>query len=257
MAERDSSGKKGIRLFGLIGYPLSHSFSKKYFDQKFLTEGLTDCQFENFPIPSILDLPLIVKENPALQGMAVTIPYKRAVFPYLENSDQIAASLNACNCIRIRNGKLKGYNTDYIGFEKSLVPHLQSYHKKALVLGNGGATAAIVFVLRKLGIEPKIVSRQLPKDSSILYKDLDQHLMNEHLLIINTTPAGMYPDTNSYPDIPYGMITSRHFLFDLIYNPAKTEFLRKGEIKGATIKNGEEMLAIQAEENWKIWTQDQ
>jgi shikimate dehydrogenase len=246
-----------MRLFGLIGYPLSHSFSQKYFEEKFKREEITDCRYELFPLKSIDNLKEILKQNPNLEGLNVTIPYKQQVLPYLYSFSDILKEIKACNCIKIIEGKLFGYNTDVIGFEKSLLPLLKPWHKRALILGNGGATAAVTFVLKKLRIGFDIVSRSLHANSTLCYKDLGEQVMKGSLLIINTTPLGMHPQTDQYPNIPYEFITSKHLLYDLIYNPAKTLFLRKGEEKGATIKNGEEMLVLQAEESWRIWNERQ
>ncbi len=244
-----------MRLFGLIGYPLTQSFSKKYFEEKFEKEGLTDCRFENFPISSIELLKDLVESHQHLCGLAVTIPYKKQVMPFLSSAKEIPGLLNACNCIRVQSGKLFGYNTDHIGFEKSLVNSSGSNHKKALVLGNGGATAAVCFVLQRLGIGYQIVSRSLHANSTLTYKDLSKELMSMHTLIINTTPLGTFPDIDGYPPIPYEFITGQHFVYDLIYNPSETVFLKKAREQGAMIKNGEEMLVVQAEENWKIWNE--
>ena len=241
-----------MRLFGLIGYPLSHSFSEKYFTEKFEEEQITECRYSLFPIKTIDELPILLRNNPELEGLNITIPYKKQVLPFLDASN-IPEGLDACNCINITGGKLVGYNTDVTGFEKSLNPLLKSYHKKALVLGNGGATAAVAFVLRKLGISFDIVSRKIHDDSSFTYKDIDKKMIEENSVIINTTPVGLYPNTEACPDIPYEFIGESHLLYDLVYNPAKTLFLQKGEEKGAIIKNGEEMLALQAEESWRIW----
>ncbi len=242
-----------MRLFGLIGYPLSHSFSKKYFTEKFEREGLTDCSFENFSFEAIDDFFTLVKSHPDLEGIAVTIPHKRTVLHFLDDVTGIPEDLPACNCIRIRDGKLFGFNTDHIGFEKSILPFLKPHHQHALILGNGGATAAIVFVLKRLNISYDIVSRKLHSDSGLTYKDLDEKIIRRNHIIINTTPLGMYPAINTCPDIPYEFISAEHLLYDLTYNPVKTLFLQKGEERGATIKNGEEMLVLQAEENWRIW----
>jgi shikimate dehydrogenase len=242
-----------MRLFGLIGYPLSHSFSKKYFSEKFEKEGLTDCRYELFQIDSIEKFPGILQVHPELEGLNVTVPYKRQVLSYLDSAENISAELDACNCIDIKNGKLIGYNTDIIGFEKSFTPLLKLYHKKVLVLGNGGAAAAVIFVLKKLAIDFIIVSRELHDNSALTYQDIDERVMRECHIIINTTPAGMYPNATTCPAIPYRFISEKHLLYDLVYNPAKTLFLQKGEERGATIKNGEEMLILQAEESWRIW----
>lgn len=243
-------------LFGLIGYPLTHSFSKKYFTEKFERERLSNYRYELFPIQSIRELKEILQRHPELEGLNVTIPYKQQVFSYLDSNRNIPKNITACNCIKITGGSLTGYNTDILGFEKSLQPLLKPWHKKALVLGNGGATEAVTFVLRKLNIDFDIVSRSLHANSTICYRDIGEEIMKQHLLIINTTPLGMYPQTDQHPDIPYEFITNKHLLYDLIYNPSKTLFLQKGEQMGATTKNGEEMLILQAEESWRIWNSD-
>ena len=241
-----------MRLFGLIGYPLSHSFSKKYFTEKFEKEEITECRYDLFPLKTIGELPSLLKNYPELEGLNVTIPYKKQVVPFLHTT-HIPAGLDACNCINITGDKLVGYNTDITGFEKSLRPLLKSYHRKALVLGNGGATSAVTFVLKKLGIDFNIVSRKIHDGSSLTYKKLNEKLIKESNLIINTTPLGMHPDMDDCPDIPYQFISDKHLLYDLVYNPAETLFLQKGKERGATIKNGEEMLMLQAEESWRIW----
>jgi len=241
-----------MRLFGLIGYPLSHSFSEKYFTEKFEQEEITECRYNLFAIKTIDELPILLRNNPELEGLNITIPYKKQVLPFL-NASNIPDGLDACNCINITGGKVVGYNTDVTGFEKSLKPLLKSYHKKALVLGNGGATAAVAFVLRKLGISFDIVSRKIHDNSTFTYKEIDKKVMEENTVIINTTPVGLFPNTEACPDIPYKFIGESHLLYDLVYNPAKTVFLQKGEENGATIKNGEEMLILQAEESWRIW----
>lgn len=242
-----------MRLFGLIGFPLSHSFSEKYFTKKFEQEQLTGCRYELFPIASITELPGILNRYAELEGLNVTVPYKRQILSFLHSANNIPASVGACNCIHIKDGKLVGYNTDVTGFEKSFTPLLKSRHNKALVLGNGGAAAAIIFVLKKLAIDFIIASRVLHSNSALVYKDIDEKLMKEYNIIINTTPLGMYPDLTTCPDIPYRFIEENHLLYDLVYNPAKTLFLQKGEERGAAIKNGEEMLILQAEESWRIW----
>ena len=238
--------------FGLIGYPLGHSFSKKYFTEKFEKEGIKDSIFELFPIESIDKLPELINTYPDLKGLSVTIPYKQSVYQYL-NAVNIPAGINACNSIKIENGKLTGYNTDYIGFEKSFTELLQPRHKKALVLGNGGATEAVVYVLNKLNIEYRIVSRKIHGSSTLTYSDVNEDLIKEYTVIINSTPLGTYPDINNCADIPYQYLSPSHYLFDLVYNPSKTLFLQKGEERGAAIKNGYDMLAIQAEASWAIW----
>jgi shikimate dehydrogenase len=242
-----------MRLFGLIGYPLSHSFSKKYFTEKFEKEGLLECRYELFPIEFIEQLPGILHENPEMVGLNVTIPYKKKVLAYLDESENIPAELDACNCICIKNGKLIGYNTDYTGFQKTLSPLLLPHHKNALILGNGGAAASVIYALKQFGIEYAVVSRKIHPGSTFTYAEIDENIIAAHSIIINTTPLGMYPKTDNCPAIPYKYITSQHLLYDLLYNPAKTLFLQKGEERGAIIKNGEEMLVLQAEESWRIW----
>ena len=241
-----------MRLFGLIGYPLSHSFSGKYFTEKFEQEKIADCQYELFPITSIDELPALLSAHPELNGLNVTIPYKKQVLQLLDMS-ALPPGLEACNCIRIQNGYLTGHNTDAAGFEKSLLPLLKPHHTKALVLGNGGAAEAVIFVLRKLGVLFQLVSRTIHNGSTLTYPELNKSILEEHTVIINTTPLGMYPHTDQCPDIPFQFVNSSHLLYDLVYNPVKTLFLQKGEERGAVIKNGEDMLVIQAEESWRIW----
>jgi shikimate dehydrogenase len=242
-----------MRLFGLIGYPLTHSFSKKYFAEKFEKEQLANCHYELFPIKSVYEIRDIVARHPDLEGLNVTIPYKQLVLRHLDSTRGIPEEIRACNCIRIRNGKLEGFNTDIIGFEQSLLSLLKPHHKKALILGNGGAAAAVSYVLQKLDIAFEIVSRKVHDGSTLTYQDIQEHVMQTHLLIINTTPLGTFPNVEQAPDIPYQCLTPEHYLYDLVYNPDKTLFLQKGEARGASIKNGLEMLLIQAEESWRIW----
>jgi shikimate dehydrogenase len=241
-----------MQLFGLIGHPLTHSFSKKYFDQKFNDEQINNCSFLNFEIPQIKELKFLIQQNPALQGFAVTIPYKQQIIAYLDWMSNEVQEMQACNCVKIVAGKLYGYNTDVIGFEKSFMQFLKPNHVKALVLGTGGAAQAVIFTLKKLGIRHLSVSRN-ELSGAIVYDELNETLLGEYSTIINTTPLGTYPKTAEFPAIPYEYITPEHYLFDLVYNPPLTQFLLKGEAKGATIKNGYDMLTIQAEENWKIW----
>ena len=242
-------------LYGLIGYPLGHSFSKNYFTKKFLEEGFADHRYELFPIKNAGEIKIVLKEHPDLLGLNVTIPYKQEILPYLSES-KIPKGLHACNCIKINGDKIIGYNTDIIGFERSLIAQLKNVNINALVLGNGGAAQAIKFVLNKLKINYKIVARVLNnKDVSFTYKDLNEQIIKDHLLIVNTTPLGTFPEINTYPEIPYQFLTPQHFLFDLVYNPEKTLFLSMGEKKGATIQNGFNMLIEQAEESWNIWNE--
>jgi len=245
-----------MRLFGLIGYPLFQSFSKKFFSEKFEREGLADCRYESFSIPSISELTTILKENPRLCGLNVTIPYKEQVLSFLHEKSALVKKINACNCIKIADGKLTGHNTDAPAFEQSLKEKLQPHHTKALILGTGGAAKAVEFSLRQLKISYKYVSRK-PSAKNFSYEQLTDVLMQEYTLIINTTPLGMHPNVVEAPPIPYHALNPKHYLFDLVYNPAKTLFLQKGEEQGASIKNGYEMLVLQAEESWRIWNEEQ
>jgi shikimate dehydrogenase len=242
-----------MRKYGLIGYPLSHSFSQKYFTDKFQQEGITGCVYENFPLAGIDEFAALIQQNPDLNGLNVTIPYKEKVIPFLTAQSNVVKTIGACNCIRIENGELTGHNTDVVGFEESLRPLLQPHHKKALVLGTGGAAKAVHYVLNKLGISFYEVSRTPATARQISYQQVDEAVIKEHEVIINTSPLGMYPKVDECPPLPYQALTSKHYLFDLVYNPAKTLFLQKGEEQGAAIKNGHDMLIIQAEESWRIW----
>lgn len=246
---------KTQRIFGLIGYPLSHSFSQRYFTEKFHREGRGDCRYEQFPLASIEEFPALLEKHPALEGINVTIPYKEQVMAYLHELDDRARQIGACNCIRIREGRLKGFNTDAIGFEQSLREHLQPHHQKALVFGTGGAARAVKFVLSLLGIEYRMVSRK-PSFQSLSYEQVTPDLLAGYPLLINTTPLGMYPNTTEAVPIPYEVMNDRFYLYDLVYNPSQTLFLQKGAAQGAFTKNGYDMLVIQAEESWKIWNQD-
>ena len=241
-----------MRLFGLIGKTLSHSFSKKYFTEKFEKESIGDCQYELFPIESIQHLPSVIQSNPSLAGLNVTIPYKEQVLSFLTESF-IPDGVGACNCIAVRKGKLIGYNTDIIGFEISLLKQLLPSHSRALVFGSGGASKAVCYVLKKLGIAYQVVGRIKSDKVDLVYEDVTEEMVKRHLLLVNTTPLGMLPNLEACPAIPYQAIGAGHYLYDLVYNPAKTLFLQKGEEQGAAIKNGEEMLVLQAEESWKIW----
>jgi shikimate dehydrogenase len=242
-----------MKRYGLIGYPLSHSFSQKYFTEKFQREGITGCVYDNFPLASIDEFAALIQQQTDLHGLNVTIPYKEKVIPFLTAQSEVVRTIGACNCIRIDNGELTGHNTDVVGFEESLRPLLQPHHKKALVLGTGGAAKAVHYVLNKLGIDFYEVSRTPATIRQLSYQQVDEAVIKEHEVIINTSPLGMYPNINECPPLPYQALTAKHYLFDLVYNPAKTLFLQKGEEQGAAIKNGHDMLIIQAEESWRIW----
>ncbi len=244
--------------FGLIGKNISYSFSKGYFLEKFKSLNLENHSYLNFDIPEIEEFPfLIYHKEEEFRGFNVTIPYKESIIKYLSDIDADAKKIGAVNTIKITNdNELVGYNTDIYGFENSLVPLLKSYHKKALILGTGGASKAIAFVLDKLQIDFQFISRK--KSMAVInYKDLSEEIIENHQLIINCTPLGTHPNIENCPDIPYEYLTEKHFLFDLIYNPSETTFLKKGKEKGTIIKNGLEMLELQAEKSWKIWNTNQ
>lgn len=241
------------KLLGLIGYPLSHSFSKEYFRLKFERERIGGYDYELFPLDNIGGLPALLKEHPELVGLNVTIPHKVAVLPYLQHLDPTAAAIGAVNTIHINEGILRGYNTDAWGFETSLTPLLQPWHTKALILGTGGASLAVEHVLRQLGIQPLFISRN-PGRGQISYRQLSQSVIRDHPLIVNTTPLGTFPDSDRCPDIPYDALSERNLLYDLVYNPPETLFLKKGKKRGAAVINGMEMLRLQAEKAWEIWT---
>jgi shikimate dehydrogenase len=245
-----------MRKFGLIGYPLGHSFSGKYFREKFRRDAIEDCLYSNIEISSLAALPGILKD-PELKGLNITIPYKESVIPFLQKKDPVVEETGACNCIRIDQGKLTGYNTDVIGFEESLSARLTVMDQRALILGTGGSSKAVAWVLKKKGIKFLFVSRKKTGAANqISYDYLNRELMDMHTLIINTTPLGMTPHTGESPPLPYEWIGPQHFLFDLVYNPEKTLFLAKGEASGARTKNGADMLVIQAEASWAIWNQE-
>jgi shikimate dehydrogenase len=244
-----------MRLFGLLGYPLTHSFSQKYFTEKFHKLGIVDAAYENFSIPTIQELSEILASKKELAGFNITIPYKKAVIDFLDEASEPVKKMGACNCIKITEGKLKGYNTDVVGFQQSLEPFLKSGQKAALILGTGGASAAVEYVFQQLHIPYQFVSRTGSAEA-ISYQDLTKEIMDAHQLIINTTPLGMYPYVDACPEIPYQFLTKQHHLFDLIYNPTETKFLQLGKQQGATIQDGYEMLILQAEESWRIWNEN-
>jgi len=243
-----------MKLFGLIGYPLAHSFSKRYFTEKFEKEKI-NARYDLYELKQI-ELFSELKKLPELSGLNVTIPYKESILPFLDEIDETALQIGAVNVIKFSGNnktlKLKGYNSDSIGFENALLPYLQPFHNKALVLGTGGASKAIVFVLKRLGIEVTLVSRT-QGIGKIIYEMLDKEIMEQHKLIINATPVGTFPHSEEYPPIPYQFLTPQHFLFDVVYNPAQTLFLKKGKEMGSNGINGEAMLIGQAEASWKIW----
>lgn len=245
-----------MRQYGLIGYPLTHSFSKKFWTEKFNADFL-DCCYENFEIDEIGKLPGIINNNPNLRGLNVTIPYKEQVIPFLDELDDAAREAGAVNTIKISRvgGKisLKGYNSDIFGFQKTLEPLLKEYHSKALILGSGGASKAVKYVLKKLGIGFISASIEELKENEISYESVSREIMEERLLIINATPLGTYPKVDTCPPIPYEFLTEKHLLYDLVYNPETTRFMALGIEKGATVKNGYDMLIGQALRSYEIW----
>ena len=241
--------------YGLIGYPLGHSFSIGYFNEKFQNEGI-DAEYVNFEIPQINMLPEVIASNPDLVGLNVTIPYKEKVISYLDHVSPEARAIGAVNVIRIihkgKNVILKGYNSDVIGFTQSIEPRLETYHKKALILGTGGASKAINFGLKSLGVEPVFVSRY-ERPNTIQYDKITPEVVREYNVIVNCTPVGMYPHTEECPPLPYEAMDNHNILYDLIYNPDQTLFMRKGAQYGADVKNGLEMLLLQAFASWEFW----
>ena len=245
-----------MKKYGLLGYPLTHSFSKRYFTEKFEKEDINS-SYENFEIDSIKKFPKVLEANPEVFGFNVTIPYKEQVIPYLNELDEAAQEIQAVNTIKVIRTeagiKLKGFNTDTFGFKRALEPLLKPHHKKAIILGVGGASKAIKYVLRELGIEYISASRRELKTDEISWEAIDREVIENHLLIINTTPLGTYPKVATFPNIPYEFIGNKHLLFDLVYNPEVTQFLAKGLAQGASTKNGYDMLLGQAFKSYEIW----
>ena len=239
---------------GLLGRNISYSFSRAYFKEKFEKEKITDTTYENFDIDTIDLFPSIIKKTKNLKGLNVTIPYKEAVIPYLDKLSKKAKAIGAVNTIKItKKGMLVGYNTDCYGFKKTLQPYLKPQHKKALILGTGGASKAIAYALRELGITYHFVSRNQSDEVSLTYNLLNETIIKEHLIIINCTPLGTFPNIKDCPLIPYSAITNNHILFDLIYNPEEPMFLRLGKQQQAITINGLNMLKLQSEKAWSIW----
>jgi shikimate dehydrogenase len=241
-----------MKNFGLLGKNIDYSFSRGYFKDKFETNKL-DCSYNNFDLEKIEDFESLKTSDIKITGLNVTIPYKQVVIPYLDAIDSEAQEIGAVNTIKIENGKLTGYNTDHYGFQQSLKPHLKPHHKKALILGTGGASKAIAFALKKLGIYFEYVSRTQSHNVKYNYESLATSGIENYQIIINCTPLGTFPDIHKCPEIPYEHLTSKHLLFDLIYNPEETLFLKQGNAKNATTLNGLEMLRLQAEKSWELW----
>ena len=239
--------------YGIIGYPLGHSFSRAFFTEKFQREGI-DAEYVNFEIPSATMLPGIVQANPDLRGLNVTLPHKEAVIPMLDELSDEAREIGAVNVIRVRDGHMKGFNSDIIGFMDSIRPLLQPWHRHALVLGTGGSSRAIKVGLERLGLDWTYVSRT-PAEGRLTYHDLTPQVMEHYQVVVNCSPVGMFPKVDACPDIPYHLLTDKHLLYDLVYNPEETLFLRRGKEQGATVKNGLEMLHLQALASWKFWNE--
>jgi shikimate dehydrogenase len=242
--------------YGLIGYPLGHSFSKDFFNRKFSSETI-DSVYENYEIQDVRELKNIIKDNPDLQGLNVTLPHKVAVMPLLDEIDKDAEAIGAVNVVVFKKGtfgktKLKGYNSDITGFKRSIEPLLNESHRKALILGTGGSSKAVFQGLKQLGIASTFVSRSA-KDNAIRYEDITAKVMEQYTVIVNTTPVGMFPKVDVSPDIPYELLTPDHLLYDLLYNPDETMFMKNGKKYGATVKNGLEMLLLQAFVSWELW----
>lgn len=239
--------------YGLIGKNLSHSFSKAYFQKKFTDLGVDYLEYTNFELEDISELKTVLAKNPLLRGFNVTIPYKESIIPFMDELSPEARGIAAVNCVKISNGKLIGHNTDAYGFASSIKPFLEPQHSRALVLGTGGASKAVVFVLKRLNVEVFYASTSKKRQGTFAYDTLNERLFNACKFIINTTPVGMFPNSNECPNIPYECITSQHLVYDLIYNPEETLFLKKAKEQGATTINGLSMLQLQAEKSWEIW----
>lgn len=239
--------------YGIIGNPLGHSFSKGFFTEKFAREGI-DAEYLNFQISEIGKLTEVLRENPELRGINVTLPYKTEIIPFLDELSDEAREIGAVNVVQIRNGHLKGFNSDIIGFTRSIQPLLKSHHQKALILGTGGASRAIRVGLTRLGLEWKYVSRT-PHEGMITYKDITAETLREYEVIVNCSPVGMFPKVDGCPAIPYEFLTPDNLLYDLVYNPETTLFMKKGALQGAVVKNGLEMLHLQAIASWEFWNE--
>jgi shikimate dehydrogenase len=246
------------RLYGLIGNPLEHSWSKQFFDRKFIDEGVDDAEYRQFQLNEVNEIFALQESLPQLCGLNVTIPYKTSVISLLDVVDPVAKEVNAVNTIAIQRSqnqtRLHGYNTDVVGFETSIKQLLQPHHRVAMILGTGGAALATAWVFKKMQMDVVFVSRNPVGDQQISYDDVDENLLKKFTVIVNATPLGMYPETGNFPPLPYQHINSSHLLFDMVYNPMETQFLLKGRRQNAATKNGLEMLHLQAEKSWEIWT---
>lgn len=244
-----------MQQFGLLGKSLKHSFSKTYFDKKFTDLNLTDSMYTNFELDFIEKIKALINETKDLQGLNVTIPYKETVIPFLDNIDAEAKNIGAVNCIKILNSKLIGYNTDVYGFSQSIKPFLDTNHERALILGTGGASKAVSYALKKIGVEVYFVTSSSTKKTTntFFYSEINDRVMNAFKLIVNTTPLGTYPNLKEFPELPYNYFTPQHLAYDLVYNPSETAFLKRAKEKGSITVNGLSMLQLQAEKSWEIW----
>lgn len=246
---QDSNKKR----FGLLGRNINYSFSRGYFTEKFKNENIEGCSYENFDIPDIAEFPLIIENNSDIFGINVTIPYKEQVMQYMDEMSEKAARIGAVNTIKFtKEGKLKGYNTDYYGFMESIKPLLESHHKNALILGTGGASKGVAFALEELGIDYTFVSRTA-NENVLAYDKINADTFDNYQIVINSSPVGTSPNVDEFPLIPYEYFTANHIAYDLVYNPLETQFLKKAKEKGAKTKNGQDMLVYQAEKSWEIW----
>jgi len=241
-----------MKTYGLIGKSLSHSFSKKYFTQQFDNQGLTNCEYINIELESIEEFNEKIKELP-IKGLNVTIPYKETIIPYLDEIDEVAKEIGAVNTIVFKDGKLKGYNTDAFGFKQSIKPFFKPQHERALILGTGGASKAVEFVLKQYGVEVYFASRNKSNGNVLNWNEINQNVIKHHLMIVNCTPLGMFPNIDSKPPIPYAGLTNQHLLVDLVYNPKETLFMKIGKENGAKVINGLTMLEQQAEKSGELW----
>ncbi|MCB9361577.1 MAG: shikimate dehydrogenase [Flavobacteriales bacterium] len=242
-----------MNLYGLIGHPLSHSFSKKYFTEKFEKEDITNSSYELFDIDAVEKVKSILELNTNLKGLNVTIPYKKSIIPFLTELSTEAKEIGAVNTIKIEGNKLIGHNTDYFGFKQSLKPFIEINHERALILGTGGASKAVAYALNSININCLFVSRNPKNDNEISYDDINEYVIKHHQIIVNTTPIGTFPNIDERPNLDYNLITPSHLLYDLVYNPSETVFLKEGKEHGAITLNGYQMLQLQAEKAWEIW----
>ena len=242
-----------MKEYGLIGKNLKHSFSAKYFNNKFEKEGIKNCNYQLFELANIEDIRIFIQSNPNLKGFNITIPYKEAIIPYLDEVDDMVKEIGACNCVKIEDGKLIGFNTDVAGFMLSILPLIEPQHHSAVILGNGGAAKAVIYSLEQISIDYQVFAREPKNKYELIWSELNEQHIEDNKIIINTTPIGMWPNVDNSPEIPFHALDRFHLVYDLIYNPETTKFLKKAIDQDAIIKNGLEMLEQQAEAAWDIW----